>query len=246
MGAVRRVDVDQDRADLRRGVLRDRPARRCWAPRCRPGRPSRCRPRSGRGRPARRRGRTRARSTGGRWRTPPAPRGRGSRPPCGPGWPRWSPRAVRARSHPGRRTPCVGTYRRGAARARVRPCATDGRRPRRDRRRRRAPAGQPIPGWRSSAGRPGWTTRVPLVEPRSVTTAAPPSAPTPGRISRWVEEISWFGLGTLTSSTCSSSRPRGCGARPTTTTRSTSTTSPLENTRRATAAGRRRPAPGAR
>ena len=62
-----------------------------------------------------------------------------------------------------------------------------------------------MPGRRSSAGRPGWTTTVPLVEPRSVTTAEPWSAPVPGRISRWVEEISWCGLGTVTSRVCSSS-----------------------------------------
>ena len=42
MGAVRRVDVDQDRADLRGGVLRERPLRAVRATRCRPGRPSRC------------------------------------------------------------------------------------------------------------------------------------------------------------------------------------------------------------
>ncbi len=34
-----------------------------------------------------------------------------------------------------------------------------------------------IPGCRSSGGRPGWTRTVPLVEPRSVTTAEPWSAP---------------------------------------------------------------------
>ena len=59
------------------------------------------------------------------------------------------------------------------------------------------------PGWRSSGGRPGCWSTVPLVEPRSVTTADPWSAPAPGRISRWVEEISWWGLGTVTSRGCS-------------------------------------------
>ena len=44
-----------------------------------------------------------------------------------------------------------------------------------------------IPGCRSSGGRPGCTSTVPLVEPRSVTTAMPWSAPEPGRISRWVD-----------------------------------------------------------
>ena len=52
-----------------------------------------------------------------------------------------------------------------------------------------------MPGLRSSAARPGWTRTVPLVEPRSVAMADPWSAPAPGRISRWVEEISWLGLG---------------------------------------------------
>ena len=41
VGAVGRVDVDQDRADLGGGVLDQRPTRRSSAPRCRPGRPCR-------------------------------------------------------------------------------------------------------------------------------------------------------------------------------------------------------------
>ena len=54
------------------------------------------------------------------------------------------------------------------------------------------------PGPSSSGGRPGWTTTEPLVEPRSVATAEPWSAPDPGRTSRWVEETSWCGLATAT------------------------------------------------
>ncbi len=69
---------------------------------------------------------------------------------------------------------------------------------------------------------------MPLVDPRSVTTAEPWSAPEPGRTSRWVEEISWCGLGTVTSRGCSPApKRRASGARPTSTARSTSTVSPL-------------------
>ncbi len=72
-----------------------------------------------------------------------------------------------------------------------------------------------MPGWRSSGGRPGWTSSVPLVEPRSVATADPWSTPEPGRISRWVEETSWFGLGTVTSWGWSpGAKRRASGARP--------------------------------
>ena len=65
--------------------------------------------------------------------------------------------------------------------------------------------------------------------------AEPWSAPAPGRISRWVEEISWCGLGTVTTWgwSCEAKRPAS-GARPTSTVRSTATTSPVEKTRDAT------------
>ena len=92
-----------------------------------------------------------------------------------------------------------------------------------------------MPAWRSSGGSPGCTSTVPLVEPRSVTTALPWSAPAPGRISRWVEEISWWGLATVTRCgwSCEANR-RASGARPTRIARSTSTTSPVERTSLAT------------
>ena len=48
--AVGRVDVDQDRADLGRGVLHQRPLGAGSAPRCRPGRPWPAPPRAGRAR----------------------------------------------------------------------------------------------------------------------------------------------------------------------------------------------------
>ncbi len=65
VGAVGRVDVDQDRADLGGGVLHDASTPRSSAPRCRPGRPARCPAPSDRGRPRRPRRRARRRSSAG-------------------------------------------------------------------------------------------------------------------------------------------------------------------------------------
>ena len=104
--AVGRVDVHHDRADLRGGVLHQRPLRRSSAPRCRPGRPWRCRPPSVPGPARSRRRRARRRSTAAR--TPPrrAPRGRRARRRSAPGSRRSSPRAGAAWSLRRRRTPC--------------------------------------------------------------------------------------------------------------------------------------------
>ena len=80
MGAVGRVDVDQDRADLGGGVLRDRPLGAVRRPDADPVALRDAGARSGRGRARRRRGRARRRSSAARWRTRPAPRGRRTRP----------------------------------------------------------------------------------------------------------------------------------------------------------------------
>ncbi len=80
VGAVGRVDVDQDRPRAWPWRTGRAPTRHSWAPRSRPGRPPPARRRSARG-PARRRpGRARPRSSVARWPRRPAPRGRAVRP----------------------------------------------------------------------------------------------------------------------------------------------------------------------
>ncbi len=108
VGAVGRVDVDQDHADLGRGELHQGPLGARSAPRCPPGRPCPARPRATR-RPASRRPRAaRRRSSGARSAPRPWPRRRAARRPSGPGCRRWCRRAAARRRSRRRRTGTAG------------------------------------------------------------------------------------------------------------------------------------------
>ena len=105
VGAVGRVDVDQDRADLGRGELHQRPLGHVRRPDARPGRPCPARPRAGRApRVVDVVAQLARRSSGGRSAPRPGPRRRAARRRCGRGCRRWCRRAAGRRRSRRRRT----------------------------------------------------------------------------------------------------------------------------------------------
>ena len=103
LGAVGRVDADQDRADLGRGVLQLRPLRAVRRPDADPVALLDAQRGSGRGRARRRRHAAARRSSAGRCRTRPAPPGGRGWQPCGRSWRRSSPPGARRRTSRGHR-----------------------------------------------------------------------------------------------------------------------------------------------